>query len=73
VPWCVDEVQDVNLAIVGLVGEPDGVRLDRDSALALQVHGVEDLCLHLASLQRPGHLQEAVREGRLAMVDVGDD
>ncbi len=47
--------------------------LDGDAALALEVHGVEDLRLHLARLQRAGDLEEAVCERRLAVVDVRDD
>ena len=72
-PGRVDQVEDVGLAVVGLVGQPDGVRLDRDPALALEVHRVEDLGLHLALLERAGHLEEAVRQRGLAVVDVGDD
>ena len=49
------------------------MRLDGDAALALEVHGVEDLRLHLARLQRAGHLEEAVGQRRLAVVDVRDD
>ena len=73
VPGRVDQVEDVGLAIVGVIGQPDGVRLDRDPALALEVHRVEDLGLHLTLLERAGHLEEAVRERGLAVVDVGDD
>ena len=69
----VDQVQHVGLAIVGMVGEPDGVRLDRDPALALEVHRIEHLRFHLARLQGAGHLEEAVGERRLAVIDVGDD
>ena len=49
------------------------MRLDGDAALALEVHGVEDLRLHLARLERAGQLEEAVRQRRLAVIDVGDD
>ena len=47
--------------------------LDGDAPLALEVHRVEDLRLHLARLQRAGDLEKAVGERRLAVVDVGDD
>ena len=57
----------------GRVVQPDRVRLDGDAALALEVHGVEDLRLHLARLQRAGELEEAVGQRRLAVVDVRDD
>ena len=49
------------------------MRLDRDAALALEVHRVEHLRFHLARLQRAGDLEEAVGERRLAVVDVRDD
>ena len=73
VPRRVDQVQDVDLPVVRLVGQPDRVRLDRDPALALEVHAVEHLRLHLARLERAGHLEEPVGQRRLAVVDVGDD
>ncbi len=47
--------------------------LDRDPALALEIHRVEDLCLHLTGLERAGELEETVSQGRLAVIDVGDD
>src|SRR5690606_28259764 len=47
--------------------------LDGDAALALQIHGVENLSLHLAVGQSAADLDKAVGQGRLAMVDVGDD
>ena len=49
------------------------MRLDGDAALALQVHGVEDLRRHLALLQRAGHFEQPVGQRRLAVVDVRDD
>ena len=69
----VDQVEDVALAVVGRVVEAHRVRLDGDAPLALQVHAVEDLRLHLAGLQRAGDLEEAVGQGRLAVVDVRHD
>ena len=49
------------------------MRLDGDAALALEIHRVEDLRFHLARLQRAGHLEEAVGQRRLAVIDVRDD
>ena len=69
----VDQVEHVLVAVVCRVGQPDGVGLDRDAALALEVHRVEHLRFHFARLERAGHLEEAVRERGLAVVDVGDD
>ncbi len=69
----VDEVELVALAIFGRVGHANGLQLDRDSALALEVHGVKHLVLHIALADRAGVLEQAVGQRRFAVVDVGDD
>ena len=43
------------------------------TALALEIHRVEHLRLHLARLQRPGRLEKAIGQRRLAVIDVRDD
>src|SRR5690606_30984388 len=73
VPGRVNQVEDVRLAVVGRVVEAHGMRLDGDPALALEVHAVEHLRLHLTGLQRAGDLEETVGQRRLAVVDVRDD
>ena len=73
VPGRVDQVELVGPPVLRGVGQADGVGLDRDAALALEVHGVEDLVAELPRLHRPAALDEAVGERRLAVVDVGDD
>src|SRR6185503_19181408 len=60
-------------AVLGLVVEAHGLRLDGDAALALDVHRVEDLLLHLPVGNIAAQLDEPVGEGRLAVVDMGDD
>ena len=64
----VDEVEDVVLP-----ADPDVLRLDGDAPLALEVHGVEVLLAHEARVDRAGQLEDAVRQGRLAVVDMADD
>jgi len=66
----VDEVEHVPLAVVGLVIHARGLQLDRDAALALDIHGVEQLSLHLAILDRLRGLQQAISERRFAVVNV---
>ena len=60
-------------AVVGGVGQADGVALDGDAPLPFDVHGVQDLVAELAVLHHAGPLDEAVRQGGLAVVDMGDD
>ena len=69
----VDEVEPVGLAVLGRVLEADGAGLDRDALLALEVHRIEDLARHLARVDRVRQLQQSIGQGRLAVIDVGDD
>ena len=69
----VDEVELVLLAVLGVVVDADGLGLDGDAPLALQVHAVEHLLAHVPLGDGVGHLQDAVGQGRLPVVDVGDD
>ena len=72
-PGSVDQVEVVDAAVARLVPERCGLRLDGDAPLALEVHRIEDLRLHLPLGQAPAALDEAVGQGRLAVIDVGDD
>src|SRR5919198_86293 len=47
--------------------------LDRDPALALEVHRVEHLRAHRPRVDRVRHLEDAIGQRRLPVVDVGDD
>ena len=64
----VDQVE-----LVALPDDAHGLRLDRDPALALELHRVEQLLAHLAAGDGLGELEDAVGERRLAVVDVRDD
>ena len=68
VPGRVDQVQ-----LVALPVDPHRLRLDRDPALALELHRVEQLVAHVALGDRVRQLEDPVRERRLPVVDVGDD
>jgi len=52
--------------------QANAFRFDGDAALALEVHGVEDLLVHFALGERAGHFEQAIGERGLAVVDVGD-
>ena len=53
--------------------DPHVLGLDGDAPLPLDVHGVEVLLPHEPGVDGSGDLQDAVRQGRLAVVDVADD
>lgn len=68
----VDHVERVRVALDG-PRHADGLALDRDAALALDVHAVEVLCTHGALVDGARELQHPVGQGGLAVVDVSDD
>ena len=69
----VDQVEHVRPAIGAGPGQPDGLALDGDAALALDVHPVQVLGPHLAVGHHPGELQHAVGKRGLAVVDMRND
>ena len=64
----VDQVDGVALPV-----NADVLGLDGDAPLPFDVHGVEVLVTHLAGADSSGELEDAVGQGRLAVVDVGHD
>ncbi len=69
----VDQVEDVGLAVARGVFDAHGVGLDGDAALALDVHRVEELLLHVAFGDGAGELDQPVGQGGFPVVDMGDD
>ena len=69
----VQQVEEVGLAVLRLVVHRHRMRLDRNAALALQVHRVQRLLLELALRDGMRQFENAVRKRRLPMVDMGDD
>src|SRR5207302_2723287 len=68
----VDQIDLVRLAVIGLVQHSDGLRLDRDSALAFEVELVEHLLDHVAGRDGAGVLEQPIGERGLPVVDVRD-
>ena len=69
----VDQVELVRLAVVGGVVHAHRLAFDGDATLTLDVHAIEQLVFHIALGDRARHLQDAVGQGRFAMVDMRDD
>ena len=65
---CVDQVELVPFPV-----DAHGLRLDRDAALPLEIHRVEQLVAHVTLADRVRELQHTVGKRRLAVVDVRDD
>jgi len=69
----VDQVQDVLVPVARGVAHAHGLSLDRDAALALQVHLVEELIPLLARGGRFCGVEQAICQRALAVVDVRHD
>ena len=68
----VDEIEHIFLA-VELVVHLDCVALDSDAALALEVHVIEHLGLHVLGGYGVGIFEKAVGKSALAVVDMRYD
>ena len=69
----VNQIQLIDLSILRLVIQLHGAGLDGDAPFPLQIHVVQQLVFHLALGDRPALFQQPVRQGGLAVVNVGDD
>ena len=69
----IDQVQLVGFPVSRLVTQGRGLRLDRDSPLALEIHRVQHLGRHLPVGEATAVLDKAISQCRLAMIYVGDD
>ena len=69
VPRCIHETDRLVLVVDGRI-----LRRNRDAPLTLQIIGVENTIVHLLiGTEDIRLLQHAVEEGRLPVIDVGDD
>ena len=69
--WGVDKVEGVVLAIARHIVHLNGVRLDSNTLLALEIHVVKHLRLHLSLIQSVGSLQQTICQGRFTVVNMG--
>ena len=73
VTGCVDQIEDIFLSVLGGVVDPHRLGLDRDPALALDIHRVEHLRFHIAQGNGVRLLDQAIGERGFTMIDVRDD
>ena len=73
VPWSVEKIEEVRLAVLRGVLHRDRMALDRNAAFTLQVHGVKGLRLEFARAYGIGEFKYAIGERRLSVIDVCDD
>ena len=69
----VDQVENVLISILRLVDRAHGLGLDGDAPLPLQIHVVQNLLLHLPAGKEPCLFNNSVCQGRLSVINVGDN
>ena len=69
----VEEVEAVFFARLRSVSHGNRVRFNRDSAFPFQIHGIEELILFFAFVDRAGALEQSIRQGGFAVIDMRDD
>ena len=69
----IDEIEFVYLTVLSFVVQRYALRLDRDTALSLQVHGIENLLGHLAICETTTGLYKPVRKRGLAVIYMCND
>ena len=73
VPRCIEQIQSIFFSRFARVTHRHRMCLDRDPALPLQVHRIEQLILLVALVNRAGRLEQSIRQRCLAVIDVRDD
>src|SRR4030043_408843 len=71
--WRVDQIENILLSVFSMIGKRDGLTLDGDPPLALDVHVIQDLILEVSLINQTRILNEAVCKGRFSMVNVCND
>ena len=66
----IDEVENVFLSVLCFIYGTHGLCLDGNATLSLQVHIVQNLCLHLSAGEQTGLLNDTVRQGGFAVIYV---
>ena len=72
-PRRINQVKNIFLSILRLIHNTHGLRLDRNSPLAFQIHIIQHLRLHLTLGQQSGLLNNSVSKGRFSMVYMSND
>jgi hypothetical protein len=73
VAWCINQIELIDFTILSLIGQTNGLRFNRYAALTLKVELVEELRLHLTSLERSCRLKDSIGEGGFTVIDMSDD
>ena len=69
----VNKVQLILMTIIAVIVKRDALGLDGNTALTLNIHGVQHLGSHVTFFQTTADLNKPISQGRLAVINMGDD
>mgnify|MGYP007077464228 CR=1 FL=1 len=69
----INQIQLVGFTIIGFIVKPDSLGFDGDSPFALNIHGIQNLLLHLAISERTSIMNQPISEGGFTMIDVSNN
>ena len=72
-PRRINEIQLIHIAVRCCVIQGHALSFNRDAALALQIHRIENLLCHFALGQTTTVLNKAVSQCRFPVIDVRND
>ena len=72
-PRGIDQIKDILFSVFCLINNAHRLRFDRNSTFSLQIHIIKYLRLHFTAGQCSGHLNDAVRQRGLSMVNMCND
>ena len=70
---CVDEGKEIFISLCIQVGHGDRITLSRNPPFTPQIHGIEQLFLHLSLHHSLGAFEQSIGQSCLAVIDVSDD
>ena len=68
----IDQIKCILFTLIHIV-HLDRMALDGNALLLLQVHGIKDLILHIATVESIRHFKHSVRQSTLSMVNMRND
>ena len=72
-PRCVDQIENIILPVLGMIGQGNGIAFDGDAALPLDVHIIQHLVLKISFIADAGKLDQTVGQRGLAVIDMRDN
>jgi hypothetical protein len=69
----INQIEFKILTLSACIGQAHALALDGNAPFPLNIHGVQNLIAEMPLINKPGVLNEPIRQGRFTVVDMGND